>query len=420
MFVLYEAILYLVLLFALPWFLVVGVLRGKYLPSVGTRLGRYRGEPSRHDIWFHAVSVGETLALRPIVEEVQRQRPQIAYVITTTTLTGQSLAHRLFPHATITYFPLDFSFSVRRFLDHHLPRVFATIETEIWPNAVRIASSRGIRLILANGRISDRSFPRYRLIRMFVGPILRRYHRILVREQVDRERFERIGATPEKIEVVGNVKFDLELDEADSEVEPLVERLSAGRNIFIAGSTIEGEDEILIPRLGDLLREGSSFAVIAPRKPQRFEIVAALLEASEIRWARRSELSDASALPEADVLLLDTIGELPPLYRHAVAAFVGGSLVAGGGGHNPIEPAAVGVPVAFGPNMSNFREIASTLLEAGAATRVGSVEELLRFVRSMIDDESKRVQLGRRAAETVQRNRGAAARTAQRILELLD
>ena len=414
MYLLYEVLLYLVLVLALPYFLLTGVLRGKYLANFPQRMGFFRGRPEGHDLWIHAVSVGETLAARPVVAEILKQRPETSVVFTTTTLTGQAQARRLFPSATVTYFPFDFAFAVRRFLDHHQPRAFATMETEIWPNATRIARSRGLRMILANGRISDRSFPRYRAFRSIVGSVLRKYDRILAREETDRERFIAIGAPAGIVEVSGNVKFDYEPDSAPLEIAPRIESLINGRKVLILGSTMEGEDELLLPELERLLAEHNAFVIIAPRKPERFELVAGLLATSSFRFVRRSALTDQPA----DILLLDTLGELAKMYRYATVAFVGGTLVPTGG-HNPIEPAASGVPVCFGPSMSNFREIAQVFVRNEAAVQVGRASEVVDFAAKMFDDAELQRAWGGRARETVLQNRGASERTARRIVELL-
>ncbi|HEX7153223.1 MAG TPA: 3-deoxy-D-manno-octulosonic acid transferase [Thermoanaerobaculia bacterium] len=416
MYVVYEVLLYLVLILATPWFLLTGVLRGKYLRNLPERMGRYRTQGGEHDLWIHAVSVGETLAARPVVQEIVRQRPSTSIVFTTTTLTGQAQAKRLFPEATVTYFPFDFSFAVRRFLEHHRPRVFATMETEIWPNVTRLTKQRGMRLILANGRISDRSFPRYRAVRLILKPILSRYDRVLAREETDRERFAAIGAPPAIVETSGNVKFDYEPDAAPLEIAPRLEALIAGRKVLILGSTMEGEDEALLPEVEQLVAEGKTFVIVAPRKPERFEVVAALLGATALPFVRRSEL-EATDGP-ADVLLLDTFGELARMYSYATVAFVGGSLVPIGG-HNPIEPAAAGVPVCFGRHMSNFREIAQVFLRNEAAVEVADAGEVLAFARRMLEDEALQRAWGERGRQTVAQNRGASERTARRIVELL-
>ncbi|HKR63188.1 MAG TPA: 3-deoxy-D-manno-octulosonic acid transferase [Thermoanaerobaculia bacterium] len=414
MYALYEVLLYLVLLLALPYFLLTGVLRGKYLVNVPERMGFYRHRADAHDLWVHAVSVGEALAARPVIAEILAQRPGTSIVFTTTTLTGQAQARRLYPDATVTYFPFDFAFAVRRFLKHHQPRVFATMETEIWPNVTRIARDAGLRLVLANGRISDRSLPRYRAFRRIVGAVLSKYDRILAREETDRERFIAIGARAEVVEVSGNVKFDYEPDETPLEIASQIESLIANRNVLVLGSTMEGEDEALLPELERFLARHDAFVVIAPRKPERFELVTGMLATSSLRFMRRSTMTKE----RVDVLLLDTFGELAKIYRYATVAFIGGTLVPIGG-HNPIEPAAHGVPVCFGPSMSNFREIAQIFLRNEAAVEVKSAAEAMEFAGRMCADAELRRAWGERARATVLQNRGASVRTAARIVELL-
>lgn len=406
MFLLYELLLVLALLVALPYFLLTGVLRGKYLANFPERLGFYRTPAAGHDLWIHAVSVGETIAARPVVDEILRRRPATSIVFTTTTLTGQAQARRLFPEATITYFPFDFAMSVKRFLAHHTPRAFATMETEIWPNVTRLARARGLRLVLANGRISDRSFPRYRAMRPVVSHVLRKYERILAREETDRARFIAIGARAETVETTGNVKFDFLPDERPLEIAPQLEQLIAGRKVLVLASTMPGEDELLLPHVERFAREHDAFVIVAPRKPERFEIVAAMMPVGTVR---RSSL----VVGRFSFLLLDSIGELARIYRYATAAFIGGSLLPGVGGHNPIEAAAIGVPVCFGPYMSNFREIAATFLRAGAAAEVRTPADVVAFA------SGDNAAMGARGRTVVEQNRGAAARTAARIVELL-
>ncbi|MCU1347216.1 MAG: 3-deoxy-D-manno-octulosonic-acid transferase [Acidobacteria bacterium] len=415
MFVLYEVALYLVLLITAPFFLLTGFLRGKYLSNFPERMGFYRTRPAAHDLWIHAVSVGETLAAKPVVDAIVRQRPGTSIVFTTTTITGQAQARRLYPHATVTYFPFDFAFAVKRFLAQHQPRAFATMETEIWPNVTRLARERGLHLVLANGRISDRSLPRYRAFRPVVAAILRRYDRILAREETDRQRFISIGAPSAIVETSGNVKFDYEPGLAELEIAPKLESLIAGRKVFVLGSTMEGEDEQLLPLIERFLVEEEAFVIVAPRKAERFELVAGLLATTNIRFARRSGIESVGT---ADLLLLDTFGELAKCYRYASAAFVGGTL-APFGGHNPIEPAAAGVPVCFGRSMSNFREIAEVFLRERAAEQVASAGEVIAFATRMFRDDAERRAMGERARSTVLQNRGASERTARAIVGML-
>ena len=438
MFFVYEVLLYLVLILGIPFFL----LRGQKLSNLRERAGFYRSTARSHDLWLHAVSVGEAIAARPVMTAIERMRPETSVVITTTTITGQAQAKRMYPNATITYFPFDFSFAVRRFLDHHQPRAFATMETEIWPNVLRIGRSRGVKMLLANGRLSDRSYPRYRLAAPLLRRVLRLYDRILTREDLDRERFVAIGAPREIVETSGNVKFDYEPDETPLAIAPQLNALIANRPVFILGSTIEGEDEMLIP---ELERLKDVFVIVAPRRPERFDVVASMLTNKNVvrrsaiaphppsapspRSAGRGNSIDPSPRErgegarsadegQPDVLLLDTIGELARMYRYATVAFVGGSLV-NVGGHNPIEPAAVGVPTCFGPSMSNFREIASKLLDDHAAEQVNSAREAIDFAQRMIHDRAAHDAMSDAARRVVAENRGAAERTARRIVELL-
>ena len=410
MFLLYEVALYLVFIIGLPFFLLAGLWRGKYLVNFTERLGFYRTPAAAHDLWIHAVSVGEAIAAKPVIDELLRRRPSTSIVLTTTTITGQAQARRMFPFARIAYFPFDFTASVRSFLDHNRPKVYAVMETEIWPNVTRLARRRGVRLLVANGRLSDRSYPRYRRFRVLVGPLLRQYDRLLAREAEDRERFIAIGAPPAIVEVAGNVKFDFTPDETPLAITLELEAMIAGRPVLMLASTVAGEDEMLIPLLRD-----DWFTIIAPRKPERFDAVAALLRGKTL--VRRSELTGGTnARPQ--VLLLDSIGELARVYRHATAAFIGGSLV-NTGGHNPIEAAAAGVPVCFGPHTSNFREIVSVFLRNDAAVEVQSAAEVMEFAERMRSDAPARSGYEERARKTVAQNRGAAALTAARILELL-
>jgi 3-deoxy-D-manno-octulosonic-acid transferase len=297
------------------------------------------------------------------------------------------------------------------------------METEIWPNVTRLARARGMRLVLANGRLSDRSFPRYRAFRGIVGPILRRYDRILAREPLDRERFIAIGAPESIVETSGNVKFDYTPDDHPLEIGATLESLIAGRPTIVLGSTMEGEDEELLPELERFVRARDVFAIVAPRKPERFEIVAGLLASSSLVSVRRGELSAAgmkgSGTANPSVLLLDSFGELARIYRYAQVAFIGGSLKPGTGGHNPIEAAAAGVPVCFGPHMSNFREIAAVFLRDGGAAEVRTAADVFALTERLLDDATDRESMGGRARKTVEQNRGASARTAQRIVGIL-
>ncbi len=416
MFLVYELLLWIAFVVALPWFLVVGLVRGKYLSTARERFGRHDDAPSNNDLWIQAVSVGETVAARTIVTAIQKKRPDLSIVITTTTITGQAMAKKLFPNCRVAYFPFDFSRSVRRFLGHFNPRAYVTVETEIWPNVTRLCAERGIPIALVNGRISDKSASRYQAIRTILGPILDRYRVFVVREETDRERLVAMGAPGERVEVAGNVKFDFEISDTPLEIEPRIRTLANERPIAVLGSVVEPEEDLIIPLLADLTRHGI-FTIIAPRKPERFDAVARGMQAFGCRYLRRSTLDGTGTA--TDVLMLDSIGELARVYRFAKVAFVGGSL-APTGGHNPIEPAAAGVPVAFGPHMTNFREIASVFLERDAAIEVGSPAALLELITRLCGDEALRNEYAERAKGVIEANRGAADRIADRVIEMLE
>lgn len=413
MFLFYEVVLSLVFVLLLPVFLFLRLIRGKQTGSIRKRLGFNLGD-GEHDLWIHAVSLGEVAAARVIIDEVIRRRPDTTVLVTTTTVTGQNLAQRIFHDATVTWFPFDFTFTVKRFLDAYRPGAYVTIETEIWPNIARILADRSIPALLVNGRISDRSFPRYRMIRGLAGQILTRYSAVLAREQIDADRFVALGAERDRVEVVGNVKFDYEPSGEPLEIVDDLLRLARGRPIFLAGSTAAGEEEMILEVFDELLRTGV-LTIFAPRKPGRFDDVASLLDGRGISYLRRGEIGQGGP---CDAVLLDSIGELSRLYRYARVAFVGGSLVPGGG-HNPIEPAAVGVPVAFGPYMNNFRDIAAALVQSGGGTTVESPEELARFIATVVGSDDEHGRRSTAAIESVARNRGAAERIAGRIVEVI-
>ena len=415
MFFAYEALLWLAFLAGLPWFLLAGLSRGKYLGSFRERLGRYGDGSIPHDLWIQAVSVGEVMVAQILVREIRRLRPDTSIILTTTTATGRTMADRTMPDCDRAFFPFDFSPAVRNFLDRHRPSMYVTVETEIWPNVTRMCRERGIPVLLTNGRISDRSFSRYLRLRFFIRRILELYQLFLVREGIDRERLIAMGAPEERVEAVGNVKFDLHLGHQPLEFATELEAMRGEKPTVVLGSLVESEDELVIPKLGELVRSGA-FIIVAPRKPARFDAVAALLTASGVSFARRTELD--SRPEQVDVLLLDSIGELARVYREASVCFVGGSLV-DTGGHNPIEPAAAGAPVLFGPYMSNFREIASVFLLEDAAIEVRTVDELVAKVQQLLEDDTLRAAHASRSRAVVDRNRGAASQTARRIVELL-
>ncbi len=409
-----------------PYLVYQAVRYRKYVGSLPERLGllpvslNLDREPS---IWIHAVSVGEALTARAIAGDLKARYPHLRLFVSTTTMTGQQVARRQFPMADgIFYFPLDLGFVVRRVLDVVRPRLFVMMETEIWPNLLRTCRARGIRTVVINGRISARSYPRYRLVRPLFRRVLGLVDRFCVQGEETRGRLVALGAPADRIVVTGSLKFDaLEGPGVSSRGGDRVLRYFRGidgRPVIVAGSTFPGEDEILL-RSFERIRTLSPHAllILVPRRPERFGEVDALSRQAGFRTVRRTALTIDEDL-RADVVVLDTIGELAQVYQLATAVFVGGSLV-NMGGHNILEPAAVGKAIVFGPHMQNFAEIADTFLRADAAIQVASARELEDQLIALLANGARRERLGAAARALVEANRGARERSLDAIAGLL-
>jgi 3-deoxy-D-manno-octulosonic-acid transferase len=418
MYFLYSWMLAAALVLSSPYLLLKGLRQSKYLHSLRERLGRLPEalrQPARGALWIHAVSVGEALAVAPLVVELRRCLPGRKILVTTTTRTGQEVAAKKLGADATFYFPLDFAFACRRALEAVKPALVVIAETEIWPNFLREARRVGARVVFVNGRLSDCSFAGYRRVRFFLRRVLQNVDAFLMQSEEDARRLRELGAPAERVAVGGNLKFDLPeparpafLRELESRQQPVV----------VAGSTLAGEEEKLLDALRLCGEVGGrrSLLVLAPRHPERFEAVAALLEARGVTFLRRSR--ETAWNGRADVVLLDTLGELAGTYAAATVAFIGGSLVPAGG-HNPIEPALWAKPVVFGPSMENFRGIARALLDAGAAFQVRSADELGIVLGALLADPAACRRAGVAGRALVERERGAAARSAERIAALL-
>jgi 3-deoxy-D-manno-octulosonic-acid transferase len=420
---LYSIALGVGILASLPYWLFQMARYGKYRKGFAERLGRL---PSRLQLpgeqepvfWVHAVSVGEVLAVAGLVEELQRRLPQHRIYISTTTDTGQALARKRFGEANVFYFPMDFAFAIRPYLRALRPQMVVIAETEFWPNFIRLAHASGARIAVVNARISDRSWPSYRRFRGLLRRLLANVDLFLAQTPEDVRRLQDIGAHPERVKVAGNLKFDIPAPAVPAIVESLRKAIAdAGAGpVVVCGSTVEGEEPLLLRAFENLLvPHPKSVMILAPRHPERFAAVAALLEQMSIRFRRRSEW-DGEPLT-GGVLLLDTMGELAALYALADVAFVGGSLVPRGG-HNIIEPAQHGVAIVVGNHTENFRDIVS-LFESRDAVRIVGPAELPLVLLELLADDAERGALGRRAAETLRLQVGATARTADELLALL-
>jgi 3-deoxy-D-manno-octulosonic-acid transferase len=425
-YLLYSFLTAVVFVVASPYFLYQALRHNKYVGSIAQRLGylpvsfNLDGDES---IWVHAVSVGEVLSARPLISELRASYPKLRVFLSTTTLTGQQLARRSVSDVdAVFYFPFDWAITARRTLDVVRPRLFVMTETEIWPNLLRECKRRGVRTLMVNGRISYRSFPRYRMVRPFMKRVLADIDRFCVQGEETSRRLVELGADPARIVVTGSLKFDsLESSPTPGRGRERVLRffrVPASRPVIVAGSTLKGEEEPVVRAFNRVRASGvNALLVIAARHPERFGEVERLCRHEGLAVVRRTELPIDSE-PRADAVVLDTIGELAQLYQIATVVFVGGSLVPAGG-HNILEPALYGKPVVFGPHMQNFGEIAETFLSNGAAVQVRTASELDETMLSLIGDPVRRARVGAAARALVESNRGARDRTLAVIRDLL-
>jgi 3-deoxy-D-manno-octulosonic-acid transferase len=420
---LYSVVLGVAMLACLPYWLFQMARHGKYQRGFGERLGRVPsrlrlGGEREPVIWIHAVSVGEVLAVAGLVEELQRRLPQHKFFVSTTTDTGQALARKRFESERVFYFPMDFAFAIRPYLRALRPQLVVIAETEFWPNFLRLTHASGARIVVVNARISDRSWPKYRRFRGLLRRVLANVDLFLAQTQEDGARLKDIGAAADSVQVAGNLKFDIPAPTPPAIVGNLRASIVArgAGPVLVCGSTVEGEEALLLKAFENLLVQHPRAAMIlAPRHPERFAAVAALLEQMSIRYCRRS-VWNGDSLAEG-VLLLDSIGELAAIYALADVAFVGGSLVPHGG-HNIIEPAQYGVATVVGQHTENFRDIVS-LFQSRDAVRVAGPAELPLVFLELLANAEERRGLGRRAAETMQSQIGATARTANALEGLL-
>jgi len=421
MYLVYSALLVLWLLISSPYWLIQMTRHGKYRAGLRERLGgvpdRLRGS-SQPAIWVHAVSVGEVLAVSGLISELADRYPEFRILISTTTGTGQKLARKRFGDERVFYFPLDLPFSVRRYLNALRPKLIVVAETEFWPNFFRIAKESGARIAVVNARISDRSFPGYLRISGWIRRVLANVDLFLTQTEQDRSRLLAIGAASERVQVTGNLKFDVDPPPAPPVVAGL-RRVFQETNtcpILVCGSTVEGEEGLLLQAMQNILAtHPRAVMLLAPRHPERFAEVAHLLESLGGRFWRRSLWNGESI--SGGVMLVDTIGELAALYAVADIAFVGGSLVPRGG-HNIIEPAQYGVPIVVGNHTENFRDIVGLFQSRNAVRIVGPAELPLVFLE-LISDAAERKNLGQRALDTLHSQRGATHRTLQALATML-
>ncbi len=376
-------------------------------------------------IWFHAVSVGEVLLLRPLVADLARRRPGWEVVISTTTTTGLAVARRTYPDLLTFYAPLDFSWAARRAMARVRPTVLALVELELWPNLIREAKRAGAGVAIINGRLSARSHRGYRKIRGPLGPTLRRIDAVAAQSEEYAERFVDLGVPRPRVRVTGSVKYDgLECDRDNPQTLALRRALglSPADLVFVAGSTMEGEEAAALAAYRAARQTHANLRlVLVPRHQERFEEVAGWLSRQGESVVRRSQGPAPRLRAEPPpVLLVDTLGELGAVWGLADVAFVGGSLGEGRGGQNMMEPAAYGVPILFGPHTENFRETVAHLLTRGGARQVEDAAELATALRNDLDDPEAAAARGAAARAFVLAQDGASARTLAEIDRLVE
>jgi 3-deoxy-D-manno-octulosonic-acid transferase len=421
MYFLYSALLAAGLLFSLPYWMFGPRRKGKYREGLGERLGKMPAhlQGQARAIWVHAVSVGEVLAVSELVGELRQRFPQCRVMISTTTATGQKLAKKHFGDESVFYFPLDLGFAIRPYLAALKPALVVIAETEFWPNFLRLAHKSGARIAVVNARISDRSLPGYRRVRRILTRVLRDIDLFLAQTEEDARRLRDIGAPAEHVRVSGNLKFDVVAPAAPAIVASLrsaFQQAGAGP-VVVCGSTVEQEEGLLLRAFENVLASHPrAVMILAPRRPERFEEVARLLEHLDIRFWRRSLWSGDPIA--GGVFLADSIGELASLYALADVAFVGGSLVPRGG-HNIIEPAQHGVPIMVGNHTENFRDIVG-LFQSRDAVRVVGPAEFPLVLMHLLSHGAERGELGRRGAETLHSQMGATKRTVRALEKLLE
>jgi len=415
MLVLYSLALFLALLVGAPWWLFRMATGGKYREGLAERLGRVPqrvlstgNEPV---IWVHAVSVGEVLAASKLIEDLAAHASGWRVVVSTTTRTGQKIAREHFGEDRAFYFPLDFAFAVRAWLRALQPRMVVLLETEFWPRMLVECRRAGIPVAVVNARISDRSWPRYQRLRFLWKHLLNSFALVLAQSELDAERLTALGAS--NVRVGGNLKFGIRVEKPAAVTEALRKNLPAGVKVVVCGSTLAGEEELLLNA-----SPSDIITILAPRHPERFSAVEKLLSQRKAPFLLRSRWMQSPAPVTAGaVFLLDSIGELASVYALADLAVVGGGFL-WPGGHNPLEPAQFGVPIVIGPHYENFRDIVDRLSGADAIAVV-DLPELQDTFHRLLTDERAALAMGERARRAFESEAGATEAAVDTLLAIV-
>jgi 3-deoxy-D-manno-octulosonic-acid transferase len=418
MYWLYSLCLSVGLLLYLPVFVVKRILPGRYTLALRERLGWVPRAPAPSGLprlWIHAVSVGEVVAAAPLIHALRERRPNLRIILSTVTPTGAKVADELFRgEVTRIIFPVDLAFAMRRAVRGIAPHGVIAMETELWPHLFRELKRKGIPSMIANGRISDRSFRRYRWARLFLRRLFSGITLLAMQTEEDARRIMVLGAAPERVVITGNLKADAL--PGDDGMERLWQRLlglHGEEPVWVVGSTHRGEEAIILDVFHRLHRDDPRIVlVLAPRHPERVPEIESLIRDRGLKSVRRSQLPRAQS--QGAVILLDSVGELAQVYRIADVVFVGGSLVPFGG-QNIMEPALRRKPVLFGPHVMNFREVAGLLKQAGGGLQVEDGDGLEAAVRRLLRDQPERIQMGEAAYQAVRTRQGAVLKTVELI-----
>lgn len=417
---LYNILLYLSALILVPYYIIRGIRYGKARRGIRERLGLFSAEllsavKERDVIWVHAVSVGETRAALPLLKALRKEYPDALLLLSNVTETGRKVATNLKEVDQYIFFPFDLSWIVKKALNAIKPKMIVLVETEIWPNFVLEAKKQQIPLVLVNGRISDRSFPRYRMAGKIFVPILDSISDFCMQSEQDSRRIRRLGAASGRVQVTGNLKFDMQAPDIDSaEVLSLKERYKLPEDavVWVAGSTHEGEDTLLAEvylRLRTVCK--NLFLVLVPRHPERCKQVFDDLAKQNIPAILRSELESINkTFAPGDVMIVDTVGEMLKLYAVSDLVFVGGSLVPTGG-HNILEASLMKKPVLYGPHMQNFKEIARLVRAAHAGLQVQDADDLYLQMKILLENPSEAERIGDNGNHLLHANQGATQKT---------
>ncbi len=412
------------ILFGFPYFLYKILATPKSRSSLLARLGKVPFRKSQSPLMvIHGVSVGEILAARTLFKGLMEALPGWEFIVTSTTPTGHEMALKAYPDSSVSYFPLDISFAVNRFFQRLRPSAVVLMELEIWPNFLSRAYREEIPVFLVNGRISRSSYRGYLKVKRLLFKPLTKIRRYCVQTEEYRQRFLELDIPESQIAVTGSMKFDsAPLPISSGEEAGIRDSLHVpeGRPVFVAGSTHSGEEEIILSTFAALKKKHPELLlVIVPRYPDRAKEIAGLAARAGFEAVRKSVLQETDASLGDRVLIVDTIGELTRVYGIASCVFVGGSLVPRGG-QNMIEPAGLGRPVVFGPQIENFSEVGEMLVESGGADWVRDSAEMERKLDFLLSDPERARDMGRKGLETVERLRGSTARTVEIICEVLD